>query len=168
MSFFFSCWNPIIFFLSNRENNQMVLLKMHKDYLDASPTWKSKLETHAGRLNVKHEDVKQTNTAISIRKSNLLILFRNCIFTQQILILSLVHWVTRNMFLFMRHHLLKRWLHVMIKLKVVLVRFCKYLFLYDVHMSSFFTWIYRKDRHVFFSLFFFCSKAKNRQAHTHS
>lgn len=51
----------------------MVLLKMQKDYLDASPTWKSKLETHAGRLNVKNEDVSQTNTMISIRKSNLLI-----------------------------------------------------------------------------------------------
>lgn len=39
-----------------QENNQMILIKMHKDYLDASPTWKSKLETHAGRLNVKHEE----------------------------------------------------------------------------------------------------------------
>ncbi len=44
----------VIFF---RENNQMVLLKMHKDYLNSAPVWKSKLETHAGRLNVKKEEV---------------------------------------------------------------------------------------------------------------
>lgn len=41
-----------------RENNQMVLLKMHKDYLDTAPNWKTKLETHAGRLNAKNEEVK--------------------------------------------------------------------------------------------------------------
>lgn len=35
----------------------MVLLKMHKDYLNTAPLWKTKLETHAGRLNVKKEEV---------------------------------------------------------------------------------------------------------------
>jgi hypothetical protein len=34
----------------------MVVLKMHKDYLNSAPVWKSKLETHAGRLNVKKEE----------------------------------------------------------------------------------------------------------------
>lgn len=35
----------------------MVLLKMHRDYLNSAPLWKTKLETHAGRLNVKKEEV---------------------------------------------------------------------------------------------------------------
>ena len=35
----------------------MVLLKMQRDYLTSAPLWKSKLETHAGRLNVKKEEV---------------------------------------------------------------------------------------------------------------
>jgi len=36
----------------------MVLLKMHKDYLNTAPVWKTKLEAHAGRLNPKNEEVK--------------------------------------------------------------------------------------------------------------
>ena len=35
----------------------MVLIKMHKDYLDSAPIWKEKLESHAGRLNAKKEEV---------------------------------------------------------------------------------------------------------------
>jgi len=38
------------------ENDQMVLIKMHKDYLNTAPFWKEKLESHAGRLNVKKEE----------------------------------------------------------------------------------------------------------------
>jgi len=36
----------------------MVLLKMHKDYLNSAPIWKAKLEANAGRLNAKKEEVK--------------------------------------------------------------------------------------------------------------
>ncbi len=35
----------------------MVLLKMHKDYLNTAPVWKTKLESHASRLNGKKEEV---------------------------------------------------------------------------------------------------------------
>jgi hypothetical protein len=36
----------------------MVLIKMNKDYLETAPLWKTKLETHAGRLNAENEEVK--------------------------------------------------------------------------------------------------------------
>ncbi|CAF0843789.1 unnamed protein product [Adineta steineri] len=37
------------------EKNQMVAIKMHKDYLDTAPNWKDKLENYAGRINEKKE-----------------------------------------------------------------------------------------------------------------
>jgi hypothetical protein len=36
----------------------MVLIKMHKDYLNSAPIWKAKLEANSGRLNAKKEEVK--------------------------------------------------------------------------------------------------------------
>jgi hypothetical protein len=57
----------------------MVLLKMHKDYLNTEPAWKTKLETHAGRLNPKKEEVKilfSNKTSLSLSPS------RNYIFIQ--------------------------------------------------------------------------------------
>jgi hypothetical protein len=54
-----------------RQTNQMVLLKMHKDYLDSAPIWKSKLETHSGRLNAKKEEV---NILFKIKFFNLYLL----------------------------------------------------------------------------------------------
>jgi hypothetical protein len=36
----------------------MILIKMHKDYLDSASTWKENLETYAGRINAKKEEVK--------------------------------------------------------------------------------------------------------------
>jgi len=38
------------------ESNQMVLLKMHKDYLASAPLWKGRLEANAGRFNAKKEE----------------------------------------------------------------------------------------------------------------
>ena len=38
----------------------MILLKMHKNYLDIAPNWKDKLDTYAGRINGKKEEVKPT------------------------------------------------------------------------------------------------------------
>ncbi|CAF4733005.1 unnamed protein product [Rotaria sp. Silwood1] len=38
------------------ETNQMVLIKMHKDYLDSAPVWKDKLQAHAVRINTKKEE----------------------------------------------------------------------------------------------------------------
>lgn len=35
----------------------MVLIKMHKDYLESAPAWKEKLESQSGRLNAKKEEV---------------------------------------------------------------------------------------------------------------
>jgi len=38
------------------ESNQMVLMKMQKDYLDTAPAWKEKIETQSSRLNAKKEE----------------------------------------------------------------------------------------------------------------
>jgi hypothetical protein len=35
----------------------MVLLKMHKDYLDTAQVWKGKLDANSARLNAKKEEV---------------------------------------------------------------------------------------------------------------
>ncbi len=35
----------------------MVLLKMHKEYLTTATSWKGKLDTQAGRLDPKKEEV---------------------------------------------------------------------------------------------------------------
>ncbi|CAF1054181.1 unnamed protein product [Rotaria sordida] len=39
------------------ENNQMILTKMHKDYMNMTPVWTAKIESEAGRLNPKREEV---------------------------------------------------------------------------------------------------------------
>ncbi|UJR37634.1 hypothetical protein I4U23_030331 [Adineta vaga] len=38
------------------EKNQMILLKMHKDYLDLAPNWRGRLDIYAGRINTKKEE----------------------------------------------------------------------------------------------------------------
>ncbi|CAF1148793.1 unnamed protein product [Rotaria sordida] len=38
------------------ETNQMILIKMHKDYLDTAPVWKDRLHAHANRISTKKEE----------------------------------------------------------------------------------------------------------------